>query len=114
MASFHRRADRLAEASLRPHSEGVDAVATVGLLSVTVAALGILATALFRLDGKIDAGFGRLDEKIEGLDGKMESGLSRLEARMDAGFDRVDAKFGRVEERLSGLERQLAHHLDRH
>jgi hypothetical protein len=78
----------------------MDTVATVGLLSVTVAALGILATALFRLDGKIDAGIGRLDAKFD-------AGIGRLDARMGAGFARVD-------ERLSVLELQLGHHLDTH
>lgn len=86
----------VALATVCSHSDWVDAVGTIGLLSVCVAALGILATALFRLDGKLDAGF------------------ARLESRMDAKFDRVDARFDRVDERLSVLELRLEHHLDTH
>lgn len=63
---------------------------SAGLLSVAVAALGLLATALFRLDGKIDALGARLDGKIDSL-----------AARMDARFDRMDARFDRLEQRLT-------------
>lgn len=47
------------------------------LVALMAASLGVLATALFRLDGKIDGGFARVDARIDGL------GAS-LNARIDA------------------------------
>jgi hypothetical protein len=99
------------------HSGGVDVVWSAGLLSVAVAALGILATALFRLDGKIESGFGRLDAKIDGLAARTDTRFDRVDAkfdRMDDRFDRVDIRFDRVDERLSAMEVGLAQHLEQH
>lgn len=47
------------------------------LVALMAASLGVLATALFHLDGKIDGGFARVDARIDGL------GAS-LNARIDA------------------------------
>jgi hypothetical protein len=71
----------------------VDVVWNASLPAALVATIGLLATALFRLDGKIDALGTRLDAKI---DGKVDS----LAARMDARFDRVDERLSRVDLRL--------------
>jgi hypothetical protein len=103
MAAVHRMSVAVAVGATAAHSEAVDVVWSAGLLTVAVAALGILATALFRLDGKIESGFGRLDTKIDGL-----------AARTDARFDRMDARFDRVDERLSTMEVGLAQHLEQH
>jgi hypothetical protein len=85
----------------------VETAISAGALAVAFAALGLLATALFRLDAKMEAGFARLDSTID-------SGLAQLGGRMEAGFARVDARFDRVDARLSALEIDVAHHLGHH
>jgi hypothetical protein len=119
-----RTPSSLARLAPAAHSEVVDSVATVGLLSVTVAALGILATALFRLEAKMDAGLARLASRLDAGFGRVDSRLDRIDDRfdrVDARFDRVDdrfrqmdARFDHVDERLSVLELRLEHHLDTH
>jgi hypothetical protein len=81
----------------------VEAVVGAGALTAAFAALALLATALFRLDGKMEAGFARLDQKID-----------RQADRFDQRFDQVDVRFDRIDGRLSVLEIDVARHLDRH
>jgi hypothetical protein len=84
----------------------VEAFATAGLLSVTVAALGLLATALFRLEGKVEAGFAGLEARFDGRISQLEAWFDRridaLEARLDARIEQLDAK----------LTEHLGHHPD--
>jgi hypothetical protein len=127
-ADFHsldRPVDRI---SVRGHSGAVEAVVSAGALTAAFAALGLLATALFRLDGKMEAGFARLDQKIgstsAGLADRMDQRFDRVDQRfdrVDQRFDRVDQRservdqhFERVEARLSALEIDVARHVDRH
>jgi len=87
---------------------------SAGALTAAFAALGLLATALFRLDAKMEAGFARLDQKIDltsaGLVDRMDHRFDRVDQR----FDRVDQRFERVEARLSALEIDVARHVDGH
>lgn len=85
----------------------MDLAVSAGALAAAFAAVGLLATALFRLDSKMDAGFTRLESK-------MDAGFARLDAKLDAGFARQDTRFDRVDDRLSAVEIQLARHLERH
>lgn len=53
----------------------MDVVWNGGLLAAVFAAIGLLATALFRLDAKIDS-------KIDALSARMDSRFDRLEDRL--------------------------------
>ena len=75
------------------HSHLVEVVWNTGLMVALATTIGLLATALFRIDGKIDALGARLDAKID-------SKVDALSARMDVRFDRVDDRLSRVELRL--------------
>lgn len=66
------------------------AIALAGLLTAVFTALGLLATALFRLDAKID---NRFDALVARLD--------RFETRVEARFDHVDARLDHVEHQLA-------------
>lgn len=68
------------------HSRHVDAVWNVGLLATVVATVGLLATALFRLDSKFD----RLDGKIDALGTSLNGSIDALERRMDVRFNRLE------------------------
>jgi hypothetical protein len=74
----------------------MDVVWNTGLMVALATTIGLLATALFRIDSKIDALGVRLDAKIDRIDGKVDS----LGTRMDARFDRVEDRLSRVELRL--------------
>lgn len=71
----------------------MDVVWNTGLMVALATTIGLLATALFRIDSKIDALGARLDSKIDGLG------------------DRLDARFDRVEDRLGRVELRLEQHL---
>lgn len=81
----------------------MESIVGAGLLTATFAALGLLATALFCLDTKMEAGFARLDGTID-----------RVGSRLDELAHRMDLRFDRVDERLSAVEIGLARHLDHH
>jgi hypothetical protein len=75
----------------------VDVVWNSGLMVALAATIGLLATALFRLDAKID---NKIDSLGARLDAKIDGKVDSLAARMDARFDRVDDRLSRVEQRL--------------
>lgn len=103
----------------------METVGVVGALAVAFAALGILATAVFRLDAGIDdQGRGidalghRLDTKVEGLGAALgarfdEHGRS-IGNKVDGLAARMNLRFDRVDERLSAVEIALARHLEWH
>jgi hypothetical protein len=71
----------------------VTAVLVGGLLAAVFSAIGLLATALFRLDAKFEGRFDRIDAKFDAVDARFD--------RVDARFDRMDTRFDRLEERLA-------------
>jgi hypothetical protein len=77
---------------MRAHHEGVGVIWNAGLLTAVFTTIGLLATALFRLDSRFD----RIDARFD---------------RIDARFDRMDARFDRLDERFSIVEATLADHL---
>lgn len=87
---------------------------SAGLLSTLVAALGLLATSLFRLDNKIDALGSHLTGRLDASTGRLDALTGRLDGltgRLDALGTRMDARFDRMDERLSRIELRLVEHL---
>jgi hypothetical protein len=77
---------------LAMHSRRVSTVLNAGLLSTLVAALGLLATALFRLDGKIEGLGTGLGGKIDALDARLSGKIDALDARLGGKIDALDAR----------------------
>lgn len=100
------------DASRRARDSGLVQLAwQAATLSVAFAALGLLATALFRLDGKIDGLGMRVDAKLDRLETNVDAKLDHLGARIDGLAARMDSRFDRVDERLSRVEISLAEHV---
>ena len=78
---------------------------SAGLLSTLVAALGLLATALFRLDGKIDALGTTLNGRLDSLHGGLTGRLDGLVAEMHAGFTGLRQAIAALDRRLAKVER---------
>jgi hypothetical protein len=76
-------------------------ILTVGLLSTVNAALGLLATALFRLDGKIDTLDARLNGRLDSVGGRLDG----LVAEMHAGFTGLHQDVSALDRRLAKVER---------
>lgn len=101
------------------HSHVVDVAWNTGLMVALATTIGLLATALFRIDAKIEGLGTRLDGKIEGLGARLDTKIDGLGAHLDAKIDskvdslgaRMDARFDRVEDRLSRVELRLEQHL---
>ena len=73
----HRRTARVDPRRRASHSGCVGVVWNTGLMVALATTIGLLATALFRIDAKIDRIGGRVDN---------------LGARMDARFDRLEVQ----------------------
>ena len=78
---------------------------SAGLLPTLIAALGLLATALFRLDGKIDALGTALTGRLDSLDGRLSGRLDGLVAEVHAGFTGLRQDVAALDRRLAKVER---------
>lgn len=93
------------------HSRAMHVFWNASLLAALVATIGLLATALFRQDGKIDG----LGAKIDGLGARLDTRIGQLDAKVDAmGASlngRIDALAARMDVRFDRVEARLEHHL---
>ena len=81
---------------------------SAGLLSTLVAALGLLATALFRLDGKIDALSAGMNSRFDILDSRLGNRIDAVNGRIDGLVAGMHAGFAGLRQDVAALDRRLA------
>lgn len=76
----------------------------IGILTVGVAVIAVMLTALQRIDRR----FERVEERIDTLEERIDKRFERIEERVDTLEERMNKRIDGVEDRIASLEKGQA------